>query len=137
MFNTTLETDPGGTFVGSSFCFGTARDWARFGLLYLNDGVWNSERILPEGWVAYSSTPASAADIRPYGAHFWLNEKEKGDASKRIYPSAPSDLFWADGFDNQKIFIIPSLQLVVVKLSSSQHYMDDDAFLKGIIKSIQ
>ncbi len=136
MLNTTIEPDPGGTFVGSSFCFGTARDWARFGLLYLHDGMWGSERILPEGWVAYSSTPAPAADQRPYGAHFWLNSKGDGIAENRIYPSAPSDLFWADGFDNQKVFIIPSLDLVIVKLSSAQNYMDDDSFLGGVITSL-
>jgi hypothetical protein len=136
MLHTTLEPDPGGTFVGSSFCFGTARDWARFGLLYLNDGVWGTERILPEGWVDYSSSPAPAADARPYGAHFWLNSKDKKKPDNRIYPSAPSDLYWADGFDNQKVFIIPSLDLVVVKLSSSQNYMDDDGFLRGVISSI-
>ena len=135
MLHTTLETDPAGTCVGSSFSYGTARDWARFGLLYLNNGVWGSEQILPEGWVDYTTTPAPHAELRPYGAHFWLNAKSaKG---KRIYPSAPPDLYWADGFNNQKIFIIPSLELVVVKLSASQNYMDDDAFLKSIISSIQ
>lgn len=137
MFHTTLEPDAGGTFVGSSFCFGTARDWARFGMLYLHDGVWNSERILPEGWVRYSSTPAPSAKLKPYGAQFWLNSSGEDNPSVRIYPSAPADLYWADGFDNQKVFIIPSLDLVIVKLSSSQNVMDDDAFLKGIITSIQ
>ncbi len=137
MLNTTLEPDAGGTFVGSSFCFGTARDWASFGLLYLHDGVWNSERILPEGWVSYSSTPAPAAKLKPYGAHFWLNSSDQNNPADRIFPSAPADLYWADGFDNQKVFIIPSLDLVIVKLSSSQNYMNDDAFLKGIIKSIK
>ncbi|MBK9985399.1 MAG: serine hydrolase [Saprospiraceae bacterium] len=137
MLNTTLEPDAGGTFVGSSFCFGTARDWARFGLLNLHDGVWNEDRILPDGWVRYSSTPAPAAKLKPYGAHFWLNASDQNNPSDRIFPSAPADLYWADGFDNQKVFIIPSLDLVIVKLSSSQNYMDDDGFLKGIIASIQ
>ncbi len=138
MLHTTLEPDAGGTFVGSSFCFGTARDWARFGLLYLHDGVWNGKQILPDGWVHYSTTPTTSAKLKPYGAHFWLNAiKIEIAPPDRIFPSAPADLYWADGFDNQKIFIIPSLDLVIVKLSSSQNVMSDDAFLKGIISSLQ
>ncbi|MGB3079350.1 MAG: hypothetical protein WBB31_09770, partial [Saprospiraceae bacterium] len=104
----------------------------------LHDGVWNGEQILPEGWVHYSSTPAPAAKVKPSGAHFWLNAINKeANPADRIFPSAPADLYWADGFDNQKVFIIPSLDLVIVKLSSSQNYMDDDAFLKGILSSIK
>jgi CubicO group peptidase (beta-lactamase class C family) len=59
-------------FVGSSLMYATARDWARFGLLYLNDGTWNGERILPEGWVEYTRAPTPADPNRGYGAHFWL-----------------------------------------------------------------
>ncbi len=68
-----MEPDASGTFVGSSYGYASARDWARFGLLYLNDGVWNGETILPPGWVKYSVTPAPAADMGKYGAQWWLN----------------------------------------------------------------
>jgi CubicO group peptidase (beta-lactamase class C family) len=68
-----MEPDPSGTFAGSSYIWATARDWARFGLLYLRDGVWDGRRILPDGWVAYTVTPAPAAPRGEYGALFWLN----------------------------------------------------------------
>jgi CubicO group peptidase (beta-lactamase class C family) len=138
MLNTTLEADAGGTFVGSSYCFAPARDWARFGLLYLNDGVFNGERILPEGWVKYTTTPAKGADRGQYGAQFWLNAGAAGNPQQRYYPDVPTDLFWADGFEGQNVFIIPSKKLVVVKLSLSQgDYLDDNMFLAGIIEAVE
>ena len=72
MSSAVLETDAAGTFIGSSYMYATARDWARFGMLYLRDGVWNGTRILPPGWVAYTRTPAPADEAKRYGAHFWL-----------------------------------------------------------------
>lgn len=106
-----IETDPSGTLVGSSYLFATARDYARFGLLYLQNGIFNGERILPEGWVAYSTTPA-AHSHGAYGAFFWLNRGKR-------YPSAPRDMFYCNGHDGQRIFIIPSKDLVVVVLGYS------------------
>lgn len=108
-----MEPDPSGTFVGSSFMYATARDWARFGLLYLNDGVWMSERILPEGWVTYSTTPTPhAPPAEAYGSLFWL------DAGKdtRWNPELPEDMFWADGHEGQYVMVIPSHDVVVVRL---------------------
>ena len=137
MLNTTIEPDAGGTFVGSSYSFGPARDWARFGLLYLNDGVWNGERILPEGWVKYTTTPAKGADRGQYGAQFWLNAGAPGNPGNRYYPGVPTDLYWADGFEGQNVFIIPSKKLVIVKLSLSQgDYLDDNEFLAGIVEAV-
>jgi CubicO group peptidase (beta-lactamase class C family) len=138
MLNTTIEPDAGGTFVGSSYSFGPARDWARFGLLYLNDGVWNGHRILPEGWVKYSTTPAKGADRGQYGAQWWLNAGAPGNPSLRYYPDVPADLYWADGFEGQNVFVLPSKKLVVVKLSLSQgDYLDDNKFLAEIIQAIR
>ncbi|HEY5826351.1 MAG TPA: serine hydrolase [Cyclobacteriaceae bacterium] len=132
-----IEPDAGGTFVGSSYSFATARDWARFGLLYLNDGVWNGERILPEGWVTYSTTPTSGAALGEYGAQFWLNAGTKGNPEKRIYPSVSTDLYWADGFEGQNVFILPSKKLVIVKLSQSQgNHLNDDQFISGIVEAL-
>ena len=132
-----MEPDAGGTLIGSSFSYATARDWARFGLLYLNDGMWGSERILPEGWVEYTSTPAKGAEMGEYGAQFWLNAGAQGDPENRMYPDVPADLFWADGYEGQNVFILPSKNLVVVKLSlSSGNYLDDNKFLFDLISSL-
>jgi CubicO group peptidase (beta-lactamase class C family) len=115
-----IEPDAAGTFVGSSFCYATARDWARFGLLYLNDGVWNGEHILPEGWVKYSTTPTPPAEKGEYGAQWWLNAGAKDDPLTRNFPDLPTDVFYADGFEGQFVFIVPSKNLVVVRLGLSQ-----------------
>ena len=91
MLSMVMEPDPSGTFVGSSYMFATPRDWARFGLLYLQDGVWNGERILPEGWVKYTTTPTPRAPRGEYGALFWLNAGAQSDPSERLSVSAPLD----------------------------------------------
>ncbi len=110
----TLETDPYGNFLTQGYEFGSTRDWAKLGNLYLNEGIWNDERILPEGWVDFVSTlaPAWLADKRPiYGGFFWIN----GDSSMPI----PKESYFMAGAGNQKTIIIPSHDLVVVRLG---HY---------------
>jgi CubicO group peptidase (beta-lactamase class C family) len=116
MRSATLEPDASGTFVGSSFMYATARDWARFGLLYLKDGIWEGERILPRGWVAYTRTPALTAASVPYGAHFWLDIPSYFKSTKRVGPPVPKDAFHAVGHEGQFITIIPSRELVLVRL---------------------
>ncbi|HEY3405644.1 MAG TPA: serine hydrolase [Ohtaekwangia sp.] len=111
-----MEPDASGTFVGSSYSFASARDWARFGMLYLNDGVWNGERILPEGWVTYSTTPAPAALNREYGAQIWLNRGNPNDSSHVEYPGLPNEAIIFDGFEKNFVVIIPSKNLVVARL---------------------
>jgi len=97
--------DAAGTFVGSSYVFATAHDFARFGLLYLRDGIWDGARLLPHGWVdhARSETPAS---IGRYGAHWWLALDGSG-------------IFTANGFQGQYIVVDPARDLVVVRLGVS------------------
>jgi len=109
-----LETDPHGNFLLQGYELSSARDWARLGNLYLQDGVWNGERILPVGYVQFVSTvaPAWEADGRPiYGGFFWIN----GDAA---YP-IPKESYYMAGAGNQKAFVVPSHGLVVVRLG---HY---------------
>ena len=129
-----FEPDASGTFVGSSYPFATARDYARFGLLYLNDGVWNGERILPEGWVKETTTAAPANNEKEYGYQFWLNGMNLA-TGKRIYPNVPADMFYADGYNGQRIYIIPSKQLVLVRLGL--HKFDENAFLEAVLASVE
>jgi CubicO group peptidase (beta-lactamase class C family) len=107
----TLETDPYGNFLAQGYDYMSARDWARLGNLYLQDGVWNGERLLPEGFVKFVSTVAStwAADKRPiYGGFFWIN-------GTGAWP-VPTSAYYMLGAGGQLVFIIPSHDLVVVRL---------------------
>ncbi len=129
------EPDPSGTYVGSSYTFATPRDWARFGLLYLQDGVWNGERILPEGWVRYTTTPTPGAPKGEYGAHFWLNAGPASDSGKRRWPSSPADAYSADGYQEQKIIVIPSKKLVLVRFgaTSVRKAWNNDKFITDVM----
>jgi CubicO group peptidase (beta-lactamase class C family) len=109
----TIEFDATGTPVGCIYVLASARDWGRFGNLYLNDGVVNGRRILPEGWVNYSATPTLDAD---YGAGFWTNRRAHGDAPDRTQAGMPEDSFYGSGNLGQRVVIIPSAGLVVVRL---------------------
>jgi len=132
-----MEPDAGGTFVGSSYSFATARDFARFGLLFYNDGIWNGERILPEGWVKYSYTPAAGAHEGEYGAQWWTNAGKKNNPSKRSFPNVPTDSFNADGFEGQYIFVVPSKKLVVVRLGLTKYGLFDmDKLVSEIIGAL-
>jgi CubicO group peptidase (beta-lactamase class C family) len=126
-----FEVDASGTMVGSSYLYATTRDYARFALLYQNDGVFNGERILPEGWVKYSRTVASASGGE-YGSFFWLNE---GGA----LPSAPDNMYMCVGHDGQRIFIMPDEELIVVVLgysAISTGGMDFDRLLNDILGTL-
>ncbi|GHN01622.1 serine hydrolase [Cytophagales bacterium WSM2-2] len=131
-----MEPDAGGTFVGSSYSFATARDFARFGLLYLNDGVWNGERILPEGWVKFSYTPPIGAKRGQYGAQWWANAGEPNNPTNRPYPDVPTDAYLAEGFEGQSIFIVPSKKLVVVRLGLTKTDFDLNKFISEVIVSL-
>lgn len=103
-----LETDCYGNFVMTGFVYGTARDWARLGELYLADGVWNGERLLPEGWSEFVSTPAPGWASNEYGALFWLNRNAEYDL--------PEDTYYMNGYGEQCVFIVPSADLVIVHM---------------------
>jgi CubicO group peptidase (beta-lactamase class C family) len=131
MHHTLLEPDASGTFVGSSYVYASARDYARFGLLYLHDGVWNGERILPEGWVQKTITPPSANKLKNYGYQFWLNGLDENNLSKKEFPEAPADLFYADGYGGQRIYIIPSKKLIAVRMGL--YKFDEHEFLERLM----
>jgi len=139
MHSAVAEPDPSGTFVGSSYMFATPRDWARFGLLYLQDGLWGGERVLPEGWVKYSAAPTPKAPQGQYGALFWLNAGTEANPKDRLWPSAPSDAFAARGYQEQYVVIIPSKKLVIVRFgaTSVRGAWDMNAFISQVTSSIQ
>lgn len=109
----TLEPDASGGFIGSSFVYATARDWARLGQLYLQGGVWEGERLLPEGWSEYVADPASQSDNQ-YGAQFWLNRDGEGER-KRYLKALPEGVYMMSGHEGQYVFIIPSKNTVIVR----------------------
>ncbi|HPF03127.1 MAG TPA: serine hydrolase, partial [Bacteroidales bacterium] len=124
-----FETDPSGTLIGSSYLYATARDYARFALLYQQDGIFNGERILPEGWVAYTREPVPASNGE-YGSLFWLHGTGE-------VPSAPEDIFMCVGHDGQRIFIMPSKEMIVVVLGySPRGTIDFDMLLSDILKTL-
>ena len=129
-----LEPDASGTFIGSSYSYATARDFARFGLLYYNNGIWNGDQILPTNWVKETIQTSVADKRKHYGYQFWLNGNDENDTSKRWYPDVPADMFFADGYGGQDIYIIPSQKLVVVRLGL--YTIRENIFLKEIIQSI-
>lgn len=127
-----LETDASGTYVGSSYAFGTPRDWARFGLLYLQNGYWGKEQILPENWVEFTRTPASKSKGE-YGAQFWLNRDEF-----RELPDAPESIYFADGYNGQRVYIVPTHNLVIVRMGLSKHgEFDYNKFVTSILDAFE
>ena len=122
-----LETDLTGNYVGSSYAWATARDWAKFGLLYLHKGNWNGEQLFDASWAEYVATPTPTSD-GTYGAQFWLNVKP-------TFQDVPKNMFYADGYQGQRVDILPDQELVVVRVGLAN--MDENTFLKAIIESIQ
>ncbi|MCP4604201.1 MAG: serine hydrolase [Proteobacteria bacterium] len=116
MNSTVFEPDATGCFAGGTYLYLSARDFARLGLLWLEDGIWNSERILPEGWMKYSTTPTPHAPMRQYGAQFWLNLGDPDDLAERKWPRLPKDVFSAVGHHGQYVMMVPSKKLIVVRL---------------------
>jgi CubicO group peptidase (beta-lactamase class C family) len=126
--NMVAEADPYGDFLLQGYELGSGRDWARLGNLYLQDGVWNGERILPEGYAKFVSTvaPAWAADGRPvYGGFFWINGDER-------FP-IPKEAYYMSGAGGQETIIIPSHGLVVARLG---HYKGASAGEEALKKAL-
>jgi len=121
-----LETDPYGNFVLTGYDLGSARDWLRLGMLYLQDGVWNGERLLPESWVDFVRTPAPAWDKPEYGGLFWLNRTG-------AWP-VPEDAFYMSGAGGQTTIIIPTHDLVVVRLG---HYKGEERAATALAHALE
>ena len=126
MRHVTLEFDGVGTLQGSNWMLASARDWARFGLLYLNDGVVGGKRLLHEDWVDFCIAASPGSD---YAAGFWTNRSEHPDAKGRIRLGIPHDAFFASGDLGQRVVILPSHNLVIVRLGDS---VDPTGDIRGL-----
>lgn len=138
MRSAVFETDALGTFVGSSFLFATARDWARFGWLFASDGVWEGRRVLPEGWVKFSATPTPQSKDGRYGAHWWLKLSKELGGETAAAGKLPADAMHALGHEGQCLTVIPSLGVVIVRLGLSIDITawDHAAFLAGVLAAL-
>lgn len=128
MLHTRMETDAAGNFVLSSYCYGSARDWARLGLLYLNEGIFAGDTILTQDWVDFTRQEAPNSNGK-YAAFFWLRELNPFNALKDL----PEDVYFADGFLGQRVYIIPSDHLVVVRMGYGLKKFSLNDFLHDIL----
>ncbi|GCL61804.1 serine hydrolase domain-containing protein [Pseudaquabacterium pictum] len=135
-----MDIDSTGTGMGAAHVTASARDWARFGQLFLDDGVVAGQRLLPPGWVAWSTTPTSTPTrTTGYGAGWWTNRQSGNVPEWGVpwgLPSAPADAFFGRGFMGQFVVVVPSRRLVVVRLASSHERGDDIAETDRIVADI-
>ncbi|WP_172830866.1 serine hydrolase [Polaribacter sp. KT 15] len=122
-----VETDLAGNYVASSYAWATARDWAKFGLLYLKNGNWNGEELFTKDWVDYATTPTPTSH-GIYGAQFWLN-------ANGGYKDVPKNMYYADGYQGQRVYILPDEELVVVRFGLSG--FQENKFLSEIISAVK
>ena len=120
-----MEFDKAGTFLAGVSMWASARDWARLGYLYLRDGMWGEQRILPEGWVDFSRTPGTATNNGTYGAHFWIS----GEPAEHQFNGIAARLraFYMSGSNGQMVVMVPDKDLVIVRLGED-HVEDWDYF---------
>ena len=130
MNSAVLEIDESGNYIGSSYCYATPRDWAKFGLLYLNNGNWYGEQIIDTAWVDFTRQPAEHSG-GIYGGQFWMN------VDNVAYPDVPDDLFSCNGFEGQFVYIIPSRDLVVVRMGLGSRAYDANTLLKEVIAAVE
>jgi len=133
MRSVTLEFDASGTLQGSANMLASARDWARLGLLYLNDGEIGGRRILPDDWVGFS---ASATLDTDYGAGFWTNRSEHPYARGRVRLGIPRDAFFASGYLGQRVVILPTQHLVIARLGDSVDPTGDIRGLGRLVREV-
>lgn len=133
MRSVTIEFDASGTLQGSANMLASARDWVRFGLLYLHDGEIGGRRILPDDWVGFS---ASATLDTDYGAGFWTNRSDHPHARGRVRLGIPRDAFFASGYLGQRVVILPTQHLVIARLGDSVDPTGDIRGLGRLVKEV-
>ena len=121
-----LETDPYGNFLLTGYDYGTARNWGRLGMLYLQHGVWKEEQILPDWWTEFVSTKAPAWEEPVYGGLFWIN----GNKSMPL----PEEAYYMAGGGGQRTIIVPSMNLVVVRLG---HFRGSAVGMESLNKALK
>ena len=131
MRHVTLQFDASGTLQGSANMLASARDWAKFGLLYLYDGVVGGKRILDEDWVGFCAAATLDTD---YGAGFWTNRSAHANARGRLRLGIPRDAFFASGLLGQRVVILPSQHMVVVRLGDS---VDPTGDIRGLARLVK
>ena len=142
MESAVMETDASGTFVGSSYLYATARDWARFGLFMLGDGTADGRRVLPEGFLDWMRQPASASKGEYGNGQLWLHGPEAGTPEGQ-HPDdgfdLPDDAVWALGHDGQSMAMIPSKGLVVLRmgLTPSKLGWKSQALVEALVRSLE
>jgi CubicO group peptidase (beta-lactamase class C family) len=138
MTSAIFESDVSGAHVGSSYFYATAQDWARFGLLYLNEGKAGGKQILSKSWVEYSKTPTPLAAKGMYGAQFWLNGGHPVRDEGHMMPDCPNDLYLANGYQGQHIAIAPSKKAVVIRLgwTTKDARFDTNKHFSQILKAL-
>lgn len=130
MHSMLIESDMAGNYVGSSYGWATTRDWSKLGLLYLHNGNWNGEQIFDPNWAKYVATPTHTSNGR-YGAQFWLN-------ASGHFPDVPRDMYYCSGFQGQMVVIIPSMQMVIVRMGLNEETkFDFNGLLSGIVNSVK
>ena len=120
-----LETDLEGNYVASSYAWATPRDWGKFGLLYLHQGNWNGTQVFAKDWATYVAEPTPTSN-GTYGAQFWLNAEGQ-------FKDVPKNMYFADGYQGQRVYILPDQDLVIVRMALS--WMEENEFLKGVLES--
>ena len=121
-----LETDMAGNYVGSSYSWATARDWAKFGWLYVQNGNWNGQQLFAKEWTSYITTPTPSSN-GAYGAQFWLNDG--------TMPDVPRSMYYANGHDGQRVYILPEQNLVICRFGLSGNF-SNNGFIKGVLEAL-
>jgi CubicO group peptidase (beta-lactamase class C family) len=117
MSSAVLEPDAAGGLVCSSYLWATPRDWARFGQLWLQDGQWDGEQLLDPAFVRWSTTPVALdGEDGGHAAHWWVNRRADGSVRDAVLPA---DAYWASGHDGQRLVVVPSADVVVVRMGFS------------------
>ena len=133
MASAVLEPDAAGDLVCSSYLWATPRDWARFGQWYLQDGKWEGEQLLDPEYVAWSTTVQGATGEQGHAAHWWANRTAEGPLR---HPDMPADAYWASGHDGQRLVVVPSADLVVVRTGFSPGIEGEDLGVEELVRDV-